>query len=154
LKAQKDCEDESTKIAFENMRSEVITLRNEALEKDKILLSLVERLKTSETSLAKLSEVDQKILKFEKEKEADAKHIADLEYALSIQVGLHRFEVAKLEKKLDEVTENFNVEQSKPEISDTERLRVQKNVEELRQAKEECYNITMQCSHKLKKCFY
>jgi alanine racemase len=97
LKAQKDCEDESTKIAFENLRSEVITLRNEALEKDKILLTLVERLKTSETSLAKLSEVDQKILKFEKEKEADAKHIADLEYTLSIQVGLHRFEVAKLE---------------------------------------------------------
>jgi hypothetical protein len=28
--------------------------------------------------------VDQKILKFEKEKEADAKRIADLEYALSI----------------------------------------------------------------------
>jgi hypothetical protein len=31
---------------FRNLRSEVITLRNEALEKDKILLSLVERLKT------------------------------------------------------------------------------------------------------------
>jgi hypothetical protein len=50
-------------------------------------------------------------------------------------VGLHRSEVAGLEKKLDEVTENFNVEQSKREISDTEQLRVQKNVEELRQAK-------------------
>jgi hypothetical protein len=68
LKAQKDCEDESTKLAFGNLRSEVITLRNEALEKDKILLSLVERLKTSEANLAKLSEVDQKILKFEKKK--------------------------------------------------------------------------------------
>jgi hypothetical protein len=42
------------------------------------------------------------------------------------------------------------VEQSKREISDTEQLRVQKNVEELRQAKEECYNIAMQCSDKLK----
>jgi hypothetical protein len=77
---------------------------------------LVERLKANEASLAKFFEVDQKILKFEKEKEADAKHIADLEYALSIQVGLHRSEVAGLEKKLDEVTENFNVEQSKREI--------------------------------------
>jgi hypothetical protein len=47
-------------------------------------------------------------------------------------VGLHKFEVAGLEKKLDEVTENFNVEQSKCEIFDTERSRVQKNVEELR----------------------
>jgi uncharacterized NAD(P)/FAD-binding protein YdhS len=60
------------------------------------------------------------------------KRIADLEYALSIQVDLHRSEVQGLEKKLDEVTENFNVEQTKREISDMERLRVQNNVEELR----------------------
>ena len=65
-------------------------------------------------------------------------------------MGLHRSEVAGLEKKLDEVTENFNIEQSKREISVTERLRVQKNVEELRQAKEECYNVAMQCSDKVK----
>jgi hypothetical protein len=50
------------------LRSEVITLRNEALEKDKILLSSVERLKTSETNLGKLSEVDQNFLKFERER--------------------------------------------------------------------------------------
>ena len=75
-----------------------------------ILLSLVERLKTSEAKLARFSEMEQKILKFEKEKEADAKCIADLEYALSIQVGLHRSEVEGIEKKLDEITENFNVE--------------------------------------------
>jgi hypothetical protein len=42
-----------------------------------------------------------------------------------------------LEKKLDEMTENFNVEQTKREISNTERLRVQRNIEELREAKEE-----------------
>jgi hypothetical protein len=120
------------------------------LEKDKILLSLVKRLKTSEANLAKFSEVDQKILKFEKEKEANAHRIPDLEYALSIQVGLYISEVTGLERKLDEVTENLNVEQSKREISDTERLRVQKNDEELRQVKEECYNIAMQCLDKLK----
>jgi hypothetical protein len=62
---------------------------------------LVERLKASEANLAKLTEVDQKILKIEKGKEADAKRIADLEYALSIRVGLHRSEVAALEKKID-----------------------------------------------------
>jgi hypothetical protein len=39
LKAQKDAEDESCHIALGNLRSEVIMLRNEALEKDKILLS-------------------------------------------------------------------------------------------------------------------
>jgi hypothetical protein len=59
--------------------------------------------------LARFSEVEQKILKFKKEKEADAKCITNLEYALSIQVGLYRSEVAGLEKKLNEVTENFNV---------------------------------------------
>jgi hypothetical protein len=57
--------------------------------------------------------------------------------ALSIQVVLHRLEVQELEKKLDEMTENFNVEQTKREISNTERLRVQRNIEELREAKEE-----------------
>jgi hypothetical protein len=35
-------------------------------------------------------------------------------------VELHRSEVQGLEKKLDEVTENFNVEQTKREISDLE----------------------------------
>jgi hypothetical protein len=39
LKAQKDAEDESYQMAIGNLRFEVITLRNEALEKDKILLS-------------------------------------------------------------------------------------------------------------------
>ena len=92
-------------------------------------------------------------MKLEKEKEADAKHIADLEYALSAHVELHKSEMVKLEKKLDEVTENFNVEQAKREISDTERSRLQKNIEELRQAKEECYNVAMQCCNKLKSTF-
>jgi hypothetical protein len=66
LKAQKDAEDEGTRIAFGNLCSEVITLRNEAFEKDKILRSLVKRLKTSEAKLARFSEVDQKNLKLEK----------------------------------------------------------------------------------------
>ena len=103
--------------------------------------------------MARFSEVEQKILKFEKKEEADAKRIADLEYALSVQVGLHRSELEGLEKKLDEITENFNVEQTKRGISDIERLRVQKNVEELRQVKKECYNVAMQCCNKLKSSF-
>jgi hypothetical protein len=143
LKPQKDVEDESTQIAFGNLRSKVITLRNEVLEKDKIMLSLVERLKSSEARLSSLSEAEQKIKEFEKKQEKDMKCIADLEYALSIQVGLHIFEVQGLEKKLNEVTENFNVVQTKHEISDMERLRLQKNVEELHQAKEECYKVAM-----------
>jgi hypothetical protein len=45
LRAQKNAEDESYDIAFNNLRSEVIKLRNEALEKDKILLTLVDKIK-------------------------------------------------------------------------------------------------------------
>jgi hypothetical protein len=51
LKVQKEAEDESCRIALGNLRSEVITLRNEAIEKDKILLSLVDRLKSNEAKL-------------------------------------------------------------------------------------------------------
>jgi hypothetical protein len=76
-----------------------------------------------------------------------------LEYAFSAQVELHKSEVIRLDKKLDEVTENFNVEQAKREISNTERSRGQKNVEELRQWKEECFSVAMQCSNKLKSTF-
>jgi hypothetical protein len=118
-----------------------------------ILVIAAVRLKSSEARLAGLSKVEQKMEKFEKKKEADTKRIADLEYALSIQVGLYRFEVQGLEKKLDKITENFNVEQAKCEITDTEQLRVQKYVEELRQAKEECYNVVMECCNKLKNSF-
>jgi hypothetical protein len=138
---------------FGNLCSEVITLRNETLEKDKILLSLVERLKSSKARLSSLSEAEQKIKEFEKKQDKHVKHIANLEYALSIQVGLHRSEVQVLERKLDELTENLNVEQTKCEISDAERLRVQKHVEELREAKEECYNVAMGCCNKLKNSF-
>ena len=45
MRAQKNAEDESYDIAFNNLRSEVIKLRNEALEKDKILLTLVDKVK-------------------------------------------------------------------------------------------------------------
>jgi phage host-nuclease inhibitor protein Gam len=43
LRAQKNAEDESYVITLGNLRSEVIKLRNEAMEKDKILLSLVDK---------------------------------------------------------------------------------------------------------------
>jgi hypothetical protein len=56
LKAQKDAKDESCQMALSNLQSEVITLRNEALAKDKILLSLVERLKSSEAKMSAQAE--------------------------------------------------------------------------------------------------
>jgi hypothetical protein len=51
LRAQKNAEDESCQIALGNLQSEVIKLRNEALEKDKILFSLVDRVKKKKQNL-------------------------------------------------------------------------------------------------------
>jgi hypothetical protein len=56
LRAQKNAEDESCTIALNNLRSEVIRLRNEATEKDKILLSLVDKVKEDEASFKTQSE--------------------------------------------------------------------------------------------------
>jgi hypothetical protein len=50
LKAQKSAEDESCIIALSNLRSEVIELRNEGLEKDNILISLVSKIKEDEAN--------------------------------------------------------------------------------------------------------
>jgi hypothetical protein len=57
LRAQKNAEDESCTIALGTLRSEVIKLRNEALEKDKILFSLVEKLKEDEAKFNTQSEI-------------------------------------------------------------------------------------------------
>jgi hypothetical protein len=56
LRAQKNAEDESCQIALGNLRSEVIKLRNEALEKDKSLTSLVDRVKKDKAKFNAQSE--------------------------------------------------------------------------------------------------
>jgi hypothetical protein len=48
LKAQNRIENESYTMALGNLRSEVIEMRNEGLEKDKILISLVNKVKEDE----------------------------------------------------------------------------------------------------------
>ena len=48
LRAQKDAEDEGCAIALSNLRFEVIELRNDGLEKDKILHSLINKIKEDE----------------------------------------------------------------------------------------------------------
>jgi seryl-tRNA synthetase len=93
-----------------------------SLEKDKILLSLVDRLKTSEAKL-------------------------------NTQVEAHKAEVEDLKKKIAEINENFEVAKAKQEISEMERARVQKNIEELRDSKEKCYEVSMECAKKLKDSF-
>jgi hypothetical protein len=121
LKAQKEAEDESCQIALGNLRTEVVSLRNEALEKDKILFSLLDRLKSNKDKL-------------------------------SAQAEAHKVEVEDL-KKFVEMNENFEVAKAKREIRKIERLRVQKNVEELRESKEGCYEIFLECAKTLKNSF-
>jgi hypothetical protein len=50
LRAQKSAEDEGCTIALNNLRSKVIELRNEGLEKDKILNSLLNKIKEDEAT--------------------------------------------------------------------------------------------------------
>jgi hypothetical protein len=55
LRAQKSAEDEGCTMALSNLRSEVIELRNEGLEKDKILISLVNKVKEDEANYKSLA---------------------------------------------------------------------------------------------------
>jgi hypothetical protein len=50
LRAQKSAEDEGYTMALNNLRSKVIELRNEGLEKDKILNSLINKIKEDEAT--------------------------------------------------------------------------------------------------------
>ena len=122
LRAQKNAEDESYTIALSNLRLEVIELRNEALEKDKILISLVSKVK-----------------------EDEAKYNA--------QVEAHKAEVEDLQKKLAEANENFALAKASEEISEWSKTRLEKNVEELCESKERCFEKSLDCVKKLKSIF-
>jgi hypothetical protein len=122
LRAQKNAEDKSCQIALGNLRSEVIRLRNEAVEKDKILVSLVDKVKVSKANLAAQSKA-------------------------------HKVEVENLNKKLAENNEDFEVAKAKQEISEWTSLRLQKNVDELRESKERYYEKSLDCAKKLKDSF-
>jgi hypothetical protein len=68
------------------------------------------------------------------------------EAKLFAQVKAHEAEVQEPKRKIAKATENFEVEVMKHEICEIERSRAQKNVDELRAAKEKCYEISMECA--------
>jgi predicted nuclease with TOPRIM domain len=72
------------------------------------------------------------------------------EAKLNAQVEAHKAEVEDLKKKLAKMNENFEVAKAKHEISEMERSRVEKNVVELRDSKERCYETSLECAKKLK----
>jgi hypothetical protein len=122
LRAQKNAEDESWTIALSNLRSEVIELRNEALEKDKILISLVSKVK-----------------------EDEARYNA--------QAEAQKAEIEELRKKLAEANENYAVAKASKEISEWSQARLEKNIEELRESKERCFEKSLDCVKNLKNVF-
>jgi hypothetical protein len=87
LRAQKTAKDESCVIALDNLQSEVIKLRNEAVEKDKILLSLVDKVKEGEA-------------KFNAQSEAHKAEVEDLRKKLA--EANENFEVAKASREISE----------------------------------------------------
>jgi predicted RNase H-like nuclease (RuvC/YqgF family) len=122
LRAQKSAEDKSCTIALSNHRLEVIELRNEGREKDKILISLVSKMK-----------------------EDEAKYNA--------QAEAQKAEVEELRKKLTEANENYAVAKASKEISEWTQARLEKNIEELRESKERCFEKSLDCVKKLNNSF-
>jgi hypothetical protein len=61
--------------------------------------------------------------------------------------------VEDLKRNIAETSEKFEVAMAKHEISEIERSRAQKNAEELRDSKERCYEISLECTKNLKNSF-
>jgi chromosome segregation ATPase len=103
LRAQKNPEDESCQIAHGNLRTEVIRLRNEALQKDKILLSLVDRVKASEAKLTAQSKAHKAEVEDLKKKLAEKNE--DFEVSKAKQ-EISEWTSSRLQKNVDELRES------------------------------------------------
>jgi Ribonuclease G/E len=73
LRAQKSIKDEGYTMALNNLRSEVIELRNEGLEKDKILISLVNKVKEDGANSKAQAEVQKNEIEDLRKQLAEAK---------------------------------------------------------------------------------
>jgi 2-oxoglutarate dehydrogenase complex dehydrogenase (E1) component-like enzyme len=62
---------------------------------------------------------------------------------MNAQAEAHKVEVEGLKKKLAEMNEDFEVVKAKKEISETETARVQKNIQELWDSREKCYELSI-----------
>jgi Ribonuclease G/E len=122
LRAQENAKDESCTIALGNLQSEAIQLRNKALEKDKILISLVSKVKEDEVRY-------------------------------NAQAEAHKAEIEDLRKQLAEANENCVVAKASQAISEWWKTKLEKNIKELRESKERCFEKSLDCMKKLKTSF-
>jgi hypothetical protein len=109
-------------MALNNLRSEVIELRNEGLEKDKILISLMNKAKENEANY-------------------------------KAQAEAQKTEIEDLWRQLAEAKENCALAQANQEICEYWKNKLNKNVEELRESKERCFEKSLDCVKKLKTSF-
>jgi hypothetical protein len=109
-------------MALNNLWSEVIEVRNEGLEKDKILISLVNKVKEDEANY-------------------------------KAQAEAQKTEIEDLRRQLTKAKENCALAQANQEISEYWKISLEKNVEELRESKERCFEKSLDCVKKLKISF-
>jgi hypothetical protein len=100
LRAQKNAEDKSCIIALNNLRSEVIRLRNEATEKGKILLSLVDKVKEDEASFKTQSKAQKIEIEDLRKQLAEAREKCTL---IEAKRGISEYSTNHLEKNIEEL---------------------------------------------------
>jgi hypothetical protein len=71
----------------------------------------------------------------------------------SAQAEAQKAEVEDLRKQLDEAKENCEVAKASQEISEWWKARLEKNIEELRESKERCFEKSLDCVKNLKNNF-
>jgi hypothetical protein len=75
------------------------------------------------------------------------------ESKFNTQSDAYKAKIEDLRKKLAEANENFKVAKASREISEWSNTRLEKNVEELRESKERCFEKSLDCVRKLKTSF-
>jgi hypothetical protein len=100
LRAQKSTKDEGCTMALNNLRSEVIELRNEGLEKDKILISLVSKIKEDEAKYNAQAEAQKVEVEDLRRQLAEAKENCALTQA---NQEINEYWKNKLEKNVEEL---------------------------------------------------
>jgi Ribonuclease G/E len=103
LRAQKNAEDESCTIVLNNLRSEVIELRNEGLGKDKILISLMNKVKEDEASYKSQAEAQKTEIEDLQRQLTEAKENCTLAQA---NQEISEYWKNKLDKSVEELRES------------------------------------------------
>jgi hypothetical protein len=75
------------------------------------------------------------------------------EAKFNTQSETYKAKIEDLWKKLAEANENFVVAKASQEISEWSKTRLEKNVEELCESKERCFEKSLDCMKKLKTSF-